>query len=949
VELAETTTVNLVMELGQISEELAVVTDLPLANTTSSELSYLVSEETISELPLNGRNYTDLALLQPGVVAFRNRDNFGSIVAHGLATSVNGRDPRSNVYLLDGTPQNDFTNGPAGSAASTALGVDTIQEFRVVSNAYSAEYGRNYGGQINVVTKSGTNDTHGSLYYFHRNDNLDARNFFDRGESQPEFKRHQFGGTVGGTLQKDRWFYFVGYEGLREDLGRSLTTVVPDLPARQGFLPDPDNPDELINVGVDPEVAPYLNEYPLPNDRNLGGGLAIHNFQFDQVLDQNFFQGRIDHQSDSGQMFLRYTFDDAEVGLPTDYPQFPRAFISRNQFVTGEYRRVFSPMTIGTFRLNFGRTRIEQDVAANTSSDLAPFVPTRALMGNIDVGGMPRFGPQISVDVSLVQNVYGLETGFDINRGAHLIKVGGIIERYQDNMVNPTFSLGVYNFPSLERFLTNRPLRYLGLGPEGELDRYWRFNLGGIYIQDDWNISQHVTLNLGLRYEVASVPKEIRGRDVTLLDLNDPEPTVGQLYKNPTWGNIAPRFGFAWDVLGDGTTALRGGYGLFYNTNIQQNLIVTVTNPPFTPRFVIPSPSFPHPSFESGIGNSLRPIEWNLKSPGVHVWNLNLQRELGFDTLLTVGYAASRGNHLLRNADVNIPEPERLEDGTLFWPVDSGRPNSNFSTIEQKTSGGDSWYHALILEVRKRFGRGVSFQSSYTFSRSIDNTQASTFFSDARNGTTSAFPEFGTNYNKGLSDFHAKHNWVVNFIWQLPFGADSDGAMRLLLEGWQVAGIVNVQSGNPLTTFVRANRSRSRWSPSILPGLGFDRPSLASGFTHGSAVTGDPDQYFNPDAFELQPTGTLGNLGRGTFDGPNLRAVNLQAMKRFPFDLRARESEIQFRFEIFNLLNRANFSTPSLLAFSGVRDTEQTLPTFGRIRSTSTSARQIQLGLKFLF
>jgi hypothetical protein len=292
--LDETTTLNLVMNVGQINEEVAVVGRLSLTDTESSELSFLVSEETISELPLNGRNYTDLALLQPGVIAFRNRDNFGSIVAHGLATSVNGRDPRSNVYLLDGTLQNDFTNGPAGSAASTALGLETVHEFRVVSNAYSAQYGRNYGGQINVVSKSGSNDTHGTLYYFHRNDNLDARNYFDRGESKPEFKRNQFGATAGGALQKDRWFYFLGYEGLRENLGRSLTTVVPDLPAREGFLPDPQNPVELIVVGIDPVISPYLNEYPLPNGTDLGGGLAIHNFQFNQILDQNFFQGRID-------------------------------------------------------------------------------------------------------------------------------------------------------------------------------------------------------------------------------------------------------------------------------------------------------------------------------------------------------------------------------------------------------------------------------------------------------------------------------------------------------------------------------------------------------------------------------------------------------------------------------------------------------------------------------
>jgi hypothetical protein len=251
--------------------------------------------------------------------------------------------------------------------------------------------------------------------------------------------------------------------------------------------------------------------------------------------------------------------------------------------------------------------------------------------------------------------------------------------------------------------------------------------------------------------------------------------------------------------------------------------------------------------------------------------------------------------------------------------------------------------------LRKRFAQGVSFQSSYTFSRSIDTTQASTFFSDANNGTTSALPEFGTDYNKGLSDFHAQHNWVLNGIWKPSFARDLQGLPRALLHGWQFSGIANLQSGNPLTVFIRNNRSRSRWSPSILPGLGFDRPSLAPGFTHESAVTGDPDGYFNPAAFQLQPAGTLGNLGRGTFIGPNLRTVDLQVMKEFSLELAGNEARVQFRVEIFNLFNRANFSTPSLLAFSGVRDNEEPLSTLGRIRSTATSARQIQLGLKLVF
>nr|MBA3570643.1 carboxypeptidase regulatory-like domain-containing protein [Pyrinomonadaceae bacterium] len=261
----DTTAVSLVMKVAGLTAAVNVDSGEVLVNTQSQELSYLVGEQAIRELPLNGRNYTDLALLQPGVIGYSHRDG-GSVVAHGLGMSINGQDPRSNVYLLDGTPQNDFTNGPAGSAAGTVLGVETIREFRVEANSYGAEFGRNAGGQINAISKSGTNALHGSLYWFHRNDNFDARNFFD-GAEKPEFKRNQFGGSIGGPIKQDQTFFFFGYESLRENLGQTVRTVVPDLNARNGILP-------TGAVVVNAAVRPYLDEFPLPNGTNLGGGLA---------------------------------------------------------------------------------------------------------------------------------------------------------------------------------------------------------------------------------------------------------------------------------------------------------------------------------------------------------------------------------------------------------------------------------------------------------------------------------------------------------------------------------------------------------------------------------------------------------------------------------------------------------------------------------------------------
>jgi hypothetical protein len=938
--LGEAAVVNIQMEVGAVDQEVTVVGQASPVNTNTGELSYLVGENVIRELPLNGRNYTDLALLQPGVIAYPHRDG-GSVVAHGLGMSINGMDPRSNVYLLDGTTQNDITNGPAGSAAGSALGTETIREFRVETNAYSAQFGRNFGGQINAISKSGANETHGSLFEFYRNDNFDARNFFDVA-GKPEYRRHQFGGTLGGAVKRDRSFYFLGYESLRDRLGRTISTLVPDANARQGILPGVAAP-----VTIHQTVRPYLDAYPLPNGANLGGGIAAYSFPFEQRTTQHFVQGRFDHHFDArNQVFGRYTFDDANQALPTDYPQFPRDFISRNQFATAEYTRIVSAGVLNTLRGGFSRTRIGQNVRADVPAEVRPFIPGQSIMGAIDVGGLLRFGPQSSGNLRLTQNLLSVEDNLSWVRGRHQLRFGGLLEHYQDNMYNPTFGAGIFAFAGLREFLENRPTRFVGIAPNGALDRYWRFDLVAFYAQDDFQVHPRLTLNLGLRYEFQTQPVDIYGRDSALPNLSDPAPRLGQLYENPTYKNISPRFGFAWDMFGGSRTALRGGYGLFFNTNNQQNLIVTVTNPPATPRIIIAGPTFPVPPFERGVGNSIRPVEWNIRNPYVHAWNLNLQQELWRDTVLTLGYAGARGIHLWRSADVNIPEPQRLADGTLFFPLGQRRPNPAFSTIELKKSDGNSWYNAMIVEVRRRFARGVSFQSSYTFSRNIDTTQASTFFSDATNGTTTAFPEFpGFSYNKGLADYHAKHNWVMNATWELPFG-NKTSRLCWLASGWQVAGIALVRSGNPLTVFVAANRSRSQWSPSLAPGIGLDRASMAPGYTHESAVLGGPDRYFDPAAFLLPPAGTLGNLGRGALIGPNLRTFDFSLVKNNRWGDTAR---IQFRVEAFNLFNRANFGPPNLIAYTGSSDGEQPLPSFGRVRYTVTSARQVQLGVRFSF
>ena len=736
------------LELGGVQEAVTVTSSVSRVNTQTSELSYLVSEQAIATLPLNGRNYTDLTLLQPGVIAYPSRDG-GSVVAHGLGMSINGQDYRSNVYLLDGTLINDFTNGPAGSAAGTTLGIESIQEFRVEANAYPAEFGRNFGGQINVITKSGTNTLRGSAYEFHRNDALDAANYFDVA-GKPDFTRNQFGGAVGGPLAKDRLFYFIGYEALRENLGKTISSYVPDDNARLGVLPD--GPVTIADA-----IKPYLNAIPRANGPVIGSGLATHTFNFEQTLDQDFLLARLDHQLGTAhQFFARYTYDDALQWLPTDYPQFPRSFISTNQFATFEYRNVFSSRTLQTARFGYSRTRIGQNVEANLTPALPPFVNGRDLVGDIDIGGMQRFGPQSSANLRLAQDVFSGQYDLTHTRGRHLIKAGFVAEHYHDFMTNPTFSLGIYTFGNVRTFLENRPSRFVGLGPTGDINRDWPWTFYAAYAQDQLQLTRNLSINGGLRYEGTTMPIDQGGRDSALINLTDPAPTVGVLYQNPSTFNLSPRVGAAWDVFGDGLTSVRGGYGLYFNTNNQQNLIVTVTNPPATPRFVIANPTFPSPPFERGVGNTIRPVVWELDAPRLHMWNVSVQRSLPASLIATVGYAGSRGKHLFRNTDVNIPTPTTTADGRLFFAADLPRPNRNFGTIELKSSDGDSWYKALVFELRRTWRQGFSVQSSYTLSSTEDTTQASTFFSDATNGTTVAFPEFDPDYNRGPADWDAR-------------------------------------------------------------------------------------------------------------------------------------------------------------------------------------------------
>ena len=637
--LGEPALLPLVLEPGA-TDEITVTGDAVSVQTRGGQLSYLVSEKTVSDLPLNGRNYTDLVFLQPGVLSFPHRD-FGSIVAHGRAASINGQDPRSNVYLLDGTLQNDFTNGPAGSAASTALGTETVREFRVETNAYSAEFGRNSGGQINVLTKSGQNDWHGSLYEYHRNDALDARNFFDP-DQKPDFRRNQFGGTLAGPLRRDRSFFFVGYEGLRERLGRTISTVVPDEAARQGILPSPGG-GSLV-VPVSPAVRPYLDEFPLPNGANLGGGLAAFTFPFDETVDQDYFQARLDQNLGRGdQLFVRYTLDHARQELPTDFPQFPRSFESTNQFLTGEYRRVFSARVLATLAR---RLEPHSRRPGGRGEHLAA---ARRLRARPRVDGRHRHHGHPALRPAELRR-RAAAPGRVLARG----------RRQREPRPAPAEGRRPRRALRIRPRQPDVQPRHLHLREPRVVPAQPAAAFRGAHARGRLPapLAVHAPGPLPAgRMAGARAAHALRGpaprvrrrcRATRAAATSHSSTSRARLQRSATsTGTRGPacRRGSRspGTSLGDGKTALRGGYGLYYNTNGQQHLIVTVTNPPFTPRPVLVNPSFPQPNFAELGALSIRPYQWDIETPRVHVFNLNLQRQLGHGTLATIGYAGSRG------------------------------------------------------------------------------------------------------------------------------------------------------------------------------------------------------------------------------------------------------------------------------------------------------------------
>ena len=958
--------VELVLEVGSVIETVEVTGEAPLVNTRNAVLSGLVDDRAIAELPLNGRSFDNLITLSAGTFFHQNRERLIG-AGPGNYFSVSGLQPAMNRFTLDGTEYSGVSavSTTPGGVSGQTLGLDAIREFEVLKNSYSAEFGKRGGAQINIITKSGANRFHGSAFEFLRNDNLDARNFFDRDPNNPlersdppEFKRNSFGGTLGGPIVTNKTFFFGAYEGFREREGLTLIGIVPDENARMGLLPDPDNPGQFRDVGVAPAVRPFLDAlYPLPNGRNFGDGTAEILSSPASAINEDFFTARIDHNfSDRDFLFGRYTFDDGDLVRPDTRggnPFVGLTMVNRNQVFTLEETHIFSPTVINVFRFGFTRSRLFSD--EGSLIDIPPaltFVEGRE-MGRLRIGGgtgraqsalSDAGNSGVVHDTALVSNKFTYYDQLNISRGSHSITAGTEIQRIQEN---PSWSLtfrGSMFFTSLENFLLGMPAEF-NAPVAGAFGKSLRHTLFGFFLQDDVNMTRNLTLNLGIRYEFLTTIKDSRegGKTANWLRVASPRgpllettPRVSPsaFTENNSLKGVAPRIGLAWDPFGAGKTSVRAGFGLFYDQLDNLGFVHRgVPEPPFTlaRRFV--NPPFPRPFEVPGVIPTVSPngIDDKADVPTIVQYSFTIQHEITPATVFTIGYVGSSGYHIIRNTTPNSVFPEFLPDGRKFFPAGAPRRNPELGGGGMWLTDANSSYNSLQLELTQRATAGLRFKAAYTYSKNID-TNAGKITEETPGGANQPMDPDDIKRERSLASWDVPHNLAFNFTYDLPLGQG-------LLGGWQLTGIATVTAGPPVTPRNGFNNSRNRGRRDA------GRPNLLPGADSNPAL-GSPDKWFDPTVFSLPDAGTYGNLGRNTLRMDGGANLDFSIFKNTAIPSISEDFNVQLRAEFFNIFNHAQFGVPDLLLFTpggGRRGAA------GQVRRTVTTSRQIQFGLKFIF
>ena len=933
---------DFVLQVGLETQVVEVRGQPPLVGTNASDWGGSIHRGQLEDLPLAGRDIFDLVNQEAGAnVAINSAAELSTGI--GLQISVNGNRPNQNSFRLDGIYINDATNSAPASSAGRLLGVEGLRELRLVTSPFSAEHGRAGGAMMTAVTRNGTNDLHGSGYWLFRNERLDARNFFDAPDQpQPPLRRNQFGGSIGGPLKHDRIFFFLNYEGIRENISQTLRTTSITATAREGIVPGPDGPQTIL---VADSVKPYLELFPLPNGRDFGDGTGEFSATGTTDNHEDFFSGRVDLLwNDSLRTSARYTLNNADSSGPDPFLVWTLVGDSRFQFIHTDTQWTPSSNFVHNFRAGFSRVRNDQSAALQDgipSEDLA-FIGGRSL-GTLQVTGLSIFGiTQVRIRPRIhITNDYQFNYEAAYIQGSQTFRFGTGIDRIQFNQRADISFNGRYQFTSLENFLrgSSRLADLMAVG--SDTIRGWRQTQFYAFVQDEVRLAPGLSLSLGLRYETYTSPSEVNGKVANVRDpLNDRATTVGEpFFENPSATNFAPRIALAWDVDGSGRTVLRAGTGIFYDLLGAREAVIAGTRlTPFFNRVFLFRPDFPdlgRAAADAPKSKSLDTFQFRPEQPYVLQAQLELQRQLDAKTVLSVGYRGSRGVHLVGQlGDANLGTPQVQEDGRLFFAADAPLLNPNFTRIGLRGTFFDSNYHSLQAAVRRRLSRGVRAGAAYTWGKLIDNSSSAIFTDFAQSDATPNPFQLGS--QRGPGDFDIRHAFTANFSWSLP--EHSAGAADWLANGWALHGLVQAQTGFAFSPFVGFDRARLQ---SNFGDLG-QRPDLAR--VGGDTILGDPERYFDPMAFSLPRAGFYGNLGRNALPGPGLFNMNFAVHKRL---FQNETQSLRLRVEMFNLTNHPNFSLPSALSLfnsSGSR-----VASAGRISNTATPAREIQMALRWAF
>jgi hypothetical protein len=1003
---------NLALKVGAVSERVEVSTLAPDVQLMSSTISNAVDSTTVRELPLNGRSWTDLATLQPGVSVIRamvsvtSTDRLGRGL--GVELSVTGGRPQQNNYLMNGVSINDYSNQAPGSILGGNLGVDAVSEFNVLTTNYSTEYGRTSGGVISAITRSGTNQFHGSAFEYLRNSALDARNFFDAPipglPAKPAFRRNQFGVSAGGPIHKGKTFIFGAYEGLRENLGLSEFNQVPSLNARNGILCDFVNSVDCsvtTSQPVNPLVLPYLKFFPKPNgaiectgtDGNPcvpgAGDIADYTFGGARITRENYLITRLDHKiSDADNLAGSYMFDNAPSSQNDEFNNKIVFFKTRRQLVTLEENHIFSPFLANSFRVGFNRVLAAAPAGGTAVNPLAAdktlgFAPGETA-GSINIGGLTGFTGGLSTTQPQVFH-WNSWQGYDnlfLVKGVHSLKFGANVERIQDNSFSSSFPGGVFGFGTVADFITNSspgasdPITLSIDVPGTTTPRGLRETLFGAYVQDDVRYRPNLTLNLGLRYEMATVPTEVHGQLASLHNMSGSQVFTGSpLFANPSLRDFEPRVGFSWDPFRSGKTAVRGGFGMFDVQVLPLSMRHTVdgsvpfaqsANASITSGNPFPSAAFASLSNDPTTERAAF-IQQNPPRNYVMQWNLNIQREVAPATTAMIAYVGSRAVHNIFQADdTSIVLPFAKTPAGYFWNGGTVL-NTNFNRVSSTLWNSSSIYHALELQLSKRMSHGFQAQASYTFGKGIDTSSGTTDGDQFQNGISTLF-FFDPKTRRGPSDFNIKHTLTVSYTWEIPGPKTSLGVLNWAAGGWELGGIVQANTGVPFTPTIGGDPLRlGNTDP-------FDFPNYVPGCNpiHGGV------NYLNlncfalpvaaslpaslaaqcvPFGFSVTPpnpgipgtcTNLVGNAGRNSLVGPGLVNFDLSLFKNNPVRRISESFNVQFRLEIFNALNHANFNPPTnnFQIFDGSGTLNGGA---GNITGTATTSRQIQFALKFIW